>query len=246
MPDSLIIGYGVVLDDAGRVLLLRRRAHEELWPGSWWLPGDVTPLTEEPDDTVPRLFRHLLRQQIRAAYAHTVYGPDPSSGRHTIHNAYLVTVESALDGAPQDERNPFEAMEWWEIDTALAELPDQQAELLGTVVERLQEGWRFEDDTSLDALFDETGSPDAAIGSESPAALSPRHLTLVRLASRIAASHAIGRDADLDADLQEARSQGWSVVELEQIAALASELGRAASLDCAPASERTERTSRTT
>lgn len=237
MPDSLIIGYGVALDDAGRVLLLRRRAHEELWPGSWWLPGDVTPLSEEPDDTVPRLFRHLLRQQIRAAYAHTVYGPDPSSGRHTIHNAYLVTVESALDGAPQDERNPFDAMEWWAIDTALAELPDQQAELLGTVVERLQEGWRFEDDTSLDALFDETAPFDPAGLSEPPGALSPRDAALIRLASRIAASHAIGRDADLDADLQDARSQGWSAAELEQIAALASELGRAASLDCAPTSD---------
>ena len=79
MPESLIIGYGVVFDDAGRVLLLRRRQHDALWPGRWWLPGDVTPLSEEPDDTVPRLFEHLLRQRIRAGYAHTVYGEEPSS-----------------------------------------------------------------------------------------------------------------------------------------------------------------------
>ena len=34
MAESLIIGYGVVLDDGGRVMLLRRRAGESLWPGA--------------------------------------------------------------------------------------------------------------------------------------------------------------------------------------------------------------------
>ncbi|MCY3733593.1 MAG: hypothetical protein OXG42_04875, partial [Chloroflexi bacterium] len=129
MPESLIIGYGVVLDDDGRVMLLRRRAHEALWPDQWWLPGDVTPLDEEPDDTVPRLFEHLLRQRVRAAYAHTVYGEEPSSRRHTVHNAYVVTVEESLGGAPDDETNPFDAMEWWDVPAAVAELPEQQSEL---------------------------------------------------------------------------------------------------------------------
>ena len=159
MPQSLIIGYGVVFDDAGRVLLLRRRAHESLWPTHWWLPGDVTPLSEEPDDTVPRLFEHLFRQRVRAAYAHTVYGAEPSSGRHTVHNAYLVTVEESLDGAPKDETNPFEAIEWWEVPSAIAELPEQQAELLSTVVERLESGWEFTIDSTLDDLFAESEPP---------------------------------------------------------------------------------------
>lgn len=153
MPESLIIGYGVVFDEAGRVLLLRRRPHEALWPGRWWLPGDITPLSEEPDDTVPRIFEHLLRQRVRAGYAHTVYGEEPSSGRHTVHNAYAVTVEQALDGAPDDETNPFDAMEWWDVTSAVAELPEQQAELLSTVIERRASGWDLDADSTLDDLF---------------------------------------------------------------------------------------------
>ena len=159
MPESLIIGYGVVFDEAGRVLLLRRRSGESLWPGDWWLPGDTTPLSEEPDDTVPRIFEHLLRQRVRAGYAHTVYGEEPSSGRHTVHNAYVVTVEQALDGAPDDESNPFDAMEWWDVTSAVAELPEQQAELLSTVIERRASGWDFEADSTLDDLFAEPDSP---------------------------------------------------------------------------------------
>ncbi len=159
MPESLIIGYGVVFDEAGRVLLLRRRQREALWPGRWWLPGDVTPLSEEPDDTVPRIFKHLLRQRIRAGYAHTVTGEDPSTGGHAIHNAYVVTVEESIEGAPEDETNPFDAMEWWDVPSALAELPDQQAELLSTVVERRESGWDFEDDSSLENLFGELDTP---------------------------------------------------------------------------------------
>ena len=159
MPESLIIGYGVVFDDAGRVMLLRRRAHETLWPGQWWLPGDVTPLHEEPDDTVPRIFEHLLRQRVRAAYAHTVYGEEPSSGRHTVHNAYVVTVQESLDGAPEDETNPFDAMEWWDTTSAIAELPEPQAELLATIIERRESGWTFDDDSTLDDLFGEPDPP---------------------------------------------------------------------------------------
>ncbi len=240
MPESLIIGYGVVLDDADRVLLLRRRSHEELWPGVWWLPGDITPLSEEPDDTVPRIFEHLLRQRVRAAYAHTVYGPEPSSGRHTIHNAYLVTVESALDGAPRDETNPFDAMEWWDIDSAVSELPEQQAELLQTVVGGIQQGWDFEDDTSLDDLFAEP-SPTPTVASnvtaKSTVALSTRDTVLVRLAARVSASSALGMGLDVQEDLQAAQSHGWTLAELEQVGKLASELGRSASLDCGPTSD---------
>lgn len=162
MPESLIIGYGVVFDEAGRVLLLRRRSHEALWPGRWWLPGDTTPLSEEPDDTVPRIFEHLLRQRVRAGYAHTVYGEEPSSGRHTVHNAYVVTVEQALDGAPDDESNPFDAMEWWDATSAVAEVPEQQAELLSTVIERRASGWDFDADSTLDDLFAEPDSPPLA------------------------------------------------------------------------------------
>ena len=163
MPESLIIGYGVVFDDDGRVMLLRRRAHESLWPGQWWLPGDITPLEEEPDDTVPRLFEHLLRQRVRAAYAHTVYGEEPSSGRHVVHNAYVVTIEESLDGAPDDETNPFDAMEWWDVPSAVAELPESQAELLSTVLERLQSGWDFEAASTLDDLFGEPEPPPVSI-----------------------------------------------------------------------------------
>ena len=162
MTESLIIGYGVVFDEAGRVLLLRRRSGEPLWPGRWWLPGDVTPLSEEPDDTVPRIFEHLLRQRVRAGYAHTVYGEEPTSRRHTVHNAYVVTVDEALDGAPDEESNPFDAMEWWDLPAAVAELPEQQAELLSTVVERRDSGWDFEAGSTLDDLFAQPNSPHIA------------------------------------------------------------------------------------
>ena len=153
MAESLIIGFGVVFDDDGRVMLLRRRQSEQLWPGEWWLPGDVTPLEEEPDDTVPRIFEHLLRQRVRVSYAHTVYGEEPTSGRHTIHNGYVVTVEQALDSAPADETNPFDAMEWWDVSAAITELPERQSELLTAIIERVESGWDFDADSSFEALF---------------------------------------------------------------------------------------------
>ncbi len=196
MPPSLIIGYGVRFDDAGRVLLLRRRPQEPLWPGVWWLPGEVTPLYEEPDDTVPRLFAQLLRQRVRAAYAGTVYGEEPASGRHTVHNAYVVTVEAALDGAPSDETNPFDAMEWWDVAAALPELPPEQAELLTTVVERLEAGEQFEADSTLDDLF-----ADAEAAPQAP--LPERRHAQRRHAQRRAAGSALLAELTGQADFAE-------------------------------------------
>ncbi len=227
MPQSLILGYGVVFDEAGRVLLLRRRPGEALWPGAWWLPGDVTPLSEEPDDTVPRIFAHLLRQRVAAAYAHTVYGPEPSTDRHTIHNAYLVTVESSLDGAPDDESNPFDAMEWWDLPAAVAELPEPQAELLGTIAERLEQGWTFEDDAGLDDLFERLETPELAAQPDAAAQLAPRLEALVSLAL----CAALNQDAALERRLQSARDLGWSQAELQR----AIDLGRQASHGRQPA-----------
>ncbi|MDE2966196.1 MAG: hypothetical protein OXS30_01740 [Chloroflexota bacterium] len=231
MSESLIIGYGVAFDDAGRVLLLRRRSDQVLWPGQWWLPGDITPLSEEPDDTVPRIFQHLLRQRVRAGYAHTVYGDEPSSGRHTVHNAYVVRVEETLDGAPDDESNPFDAMEWWHVPSAVAELPEQQAELLATVIDRLESGWTFEDDTDLDDLFGRAEIEDPNSQNETPAPsplrLTPRVEALVRLAL----SAALDTGAALERDLQAARDQGWSPTELERTV----ELGQQASAGRPPA-----------
>ena len=221
MPESLIIGYGVVFDEAGRVLLLRRRASEALWPGRWWLPGDVTPLSEEPDDTVPRLFEHLLRQRVRAVYAHTVTGPEPSSGRHTVHNAYLVEAQSALDGAPDDETNPFDAMEWWDANAAIAELPVEQSNLLGAVLEKLESGWNFEAESDLDDLFDHAGVEE--VDDALRPALAPRLAALIR----VALSAASQSDAEAEHCLRAAREHGWSPPELE--AAL--KLGRAASVN---------------
>lgn len=229
MTASLIIGYGVVLDDDGRVMLLRRRSQEALWPGCWWLPGDVTPLSEEPDDTVPRLFEHLLRQRVRADYAHTVYGEEPASGRHTVHNAYLVSVEASLDGAPNDETNPFDAMEWWDVASAVAELPNQQAELLQTVVERLEQGWNFEGGADLDALFG--GSRDGAGLSEQTPVPSPGLEPRVEALVQLALGAALNPDAALERDLQAARDHGWSASELQR----AVELGRLASANRPPA-----------
>lgn len=231
MPESLIIGYGVVLDDDGRVMLLRRRAHEALWPGQWWLPGDVTPLDEEPDDTVPRLFEHLLRQRVRAAYAHTVYGEEPSSGRHTVHNAYVVTVEESLDGAPDDETNPFDAMEWWEPKSAVRELPSAQAALLTTVIERLEAGWNFDTDSTLDQLFGDMETEAHREPNEVAAQSKVRLPTRVESLVRLALHAAMDTGTDLEPDLQAAREQGWSPSELEQ----AVELGRQARASRPPA-----------
>ena len=170
MAESLIIGYGVVFDDDGRVLLLRRRQSEQLWPGQWWLPGDVTPLEEEPDDTVPRVFEHLLRQRVRVSYAHTVYGEEPTSGRHTIHNGYVVTVEQALDPAPADETNPFDAMEWWDVSAAITELPERQSELLTAIIERVESGWDLDADSSLETLFGGDEDSDVSVPNATHAA----------------------------------------------------------------------------
>ncbi len=222
MAQSLIIGYGIVLDDAGRVLLLRRRPHDPLWPGQWWLPGDVTPLSEEPDDTVPRLFQQLLRQQVRVAYAHTVTANEPSSGRHSVHNGYLVTAQEALNGAPDDESNPFDDSQWWTAAEAVAALPDPQAELLATILERLNSGWTFEDDSGLDDLFAEPKAPTPA---------QPSLAANVEALLRLAVNAAANQEANLDTDLQAARDHGWSWSELQQ----AIELARQASISRPPA-----------
>ena len=216
MPESLIIGYGISLDSEDRVLLLRRRDGESLWPGQWWLPGDVTPLSEDPDETVPRVFEHLLRQRVRASYGHTVYGEEPSSGRHAVHNAYLVAGSDALDPAPADEVNPFDAMEWWSIESALNELPQEQALLLWTVIERRNAGWDFDDNSSFGALFDDDSTDPS--GDQSP--LPPRVQSLIRLAT-FAALH---DEAGLQVALDTASGHGWSEAEIEHALAIASAL----------------------
>lgn len=155
MADALIIGYGVRFDDEGRVLLLHRRADRPPWSDRWWLPGDATPLTEEPDATVPRVFAHLLRQDVTAGYMETVFGEEPQSGRHTVHNGYLVTLRGALDPQPDDEANPFDAAQWFTREEALAELPSEQAALLRAAIELDEAGIAPEPAGDPDALFAE-------------------------------------------------------------------------------------------
>ena len=155
MPDALIIGYGVTFDDDGRVLLLHRRPEHPPWADHWWLPGDVTPLTEEPDATVPRIFEHLMRQRVAAGFIATIFGEEPETGRHTVHNAYRVTVIGALDSQPQDETNPFDAAEWYGPEQALAVLPSEQAALLKTALDLDAAGVVREPAGNLDALFAE-------------------------------------------------------------------------------------------
>lgn len=155
MADALIIGYGVQFDAEGRVLLLHRRADRPPWANLWWLPGDVTPLSEEPDATVPRLFAHLLRQEIEIGFVETVFGEEPQTGRHTVHNGYLVTLRGALDPQPDDESNPFDAMQWFGREEALAELPSEQAALLRGAIALDEQGAAPVPPADLDALFGE-------------------------------------------------------------------------------------------
>ncbi len=155
MADALIIGYGVRFDDEGRVLLLHRRADRPPWSDRWWLPGDATPLTEEPDATVPRVFAHLLRQDVSAGYVETVFGEEPQSGRHAVHNGYLVTLRGALEPQPDDETNPFDAAQWFTREEALAELPSEQAALLRAAIELDEAGIAPEPPKDPDALFAE-------------------------------------------------------------------------------------------
>ena len=155
MSDALIIGYGVQFDAEGRVLLLHRRADRPPWADCWWLPGDVTPLSEEPDATVPRVFAHLLRQEVAIGFVETVFGEEPLTGRHTVHNGYLVTPRVALDPQPDDETNPFDAMQWFGREEALAELPSEQAALLRAAIALDEQGVAPEPPADLDALFGE-------------------------------------------------------------------------------------------
>ena len=182
-----IIGYGIRFDEAGRVLLLRRRESAPPWPGRWWLPGDVTPADEEPDDTVPRVFRDLLRQRASTAYLATVTGEDPQSGRHTVHNAYLVTGADALDPQPEDEANPFDAMEWHGSEAALAELPREQAALLRAALEQAELGIAPGPAPTLDEVFEEPAGAAMEL-LQRPEGLSPREMALVEYAYLLGAS----------------------------------------------------------
>lgn len=171
MSDALIIGYGVQFDAEGRVLLLHRRADRPPWADLWWLPGDVTPLSEEPDATVPRLFAHLLRQEVAIGFVETIFGEEPQSGRHTVHNGYLVTPRGALDPQPDDETNPFDAMQWFGRNEALAELPSEQAALLRAAIALDEQGVAPEPPADLDALF---GEPPAETGQPAASAAETR------------------------------------------------------------------------
>ena len=180
MESAQIIGYGIRIDDQGRVLLLRRRGSAPPWPGRWWLPGDVTPREEEPDDTVPRVFRDLLRQEITAGYAGTVTGNDPDSGRHVVHNAYRVLEAEPIPDQPDDEGNPFDAMEWYRPEAALSELPPEQAALLRAALEHPELGTEAEPIPPLDALFEQQQPPRPE--HELPERLSPREMALAEYA----------------------------------------------------------------
>lgn len=153
MSDALIIGYGVQFDESGRVLLLHRRADHPPWADHWWLPGGATPLTEEPDATVPRLFAQLLRQRVAAAFIETVFGEEPGTGRHVVHNAYRVSLLGALDPQPPDETNDFDAAEWYEPPQALALLPPEQAALLNKTLEYEAAGVIPDAPGDVEALF---------------------------------------------------------------------------------------------
>ena len=174
MADALIIGYGVQFDAEGRVLLLHRRADRPPWADLWWLPGDVTPLSEEPDATVPRLFAHLLRQEVEIGFVETVFGEEPQTGRHTVHNGYLVTLRGALDPQPDDESNPFDAMQWFGREEALAELPSEQAALLRGAISLDEQGAAPEPPTDLDALFGEPPAQPAQPGMPAAETRLPR------------------------------------------------------------------------
>ena len=214
MPDALIIGYGASFDAAGRVLLLHRRPDHPPWAGQWWLPGGITPLSEEPDATVPRLFADLLRQQVSAAYIDTVFGQEPLSGRHTVHNGYRVHVEHTLGAQPPDETNPFDSAQWFSADQALAELPAEQASLLRSAIEREAGGearTAEQQHVDLDALFE--ALEGAAAAPSDPLSARDRALLVY------AVETALGRPA---ADSRAAALvHGLSSTQLDAAAALA-------------------------
>lgn len=213
MGAAQIIGYGVQFDAGGRVLLLRRRAAAPPWAGAWWLPGSVTPRDEEPDETVPRVFASLLRQRATVGYLETVSGPDPQSGRHTVHNGYRVLSCKALEGQPEDERNEFDAAEWHEPAAALAVLPAEQGALLRAAIEQAELGIEPEPIAPLDDLFDEGAEP-AAHG------LSGRERALLDLALKLGAG-----TGDPAAACREASAAGLSGADVEFAVRRAAALG---------------------
>lgn len=214
MASAQIIGYGIRFD-GGRVLLLRRRESEPPWPGRWWLPGDVTPADEEPDDTVPRVFRDLLRQRAATAYLATVTGEDPQSGRYTVHNGYLVTDTEAIDLQPPDEANPFDAMEWFDMDNAQIELPHAQADLLREALKQQALGVAPDPGPTLDDVFEEpTGAAMELL--RRPEGLSPREMALVEYAYLLGAG---GPLEAVEEAMFEVLSEGVPKGEIERMRA---------------------------
>ena len=214
MASAQIIGYGIRFD-GGRVLLLRRRESEPPWPGRWWLPGDVTPSDEEPDDTVPRVFRDLLRQRAATAYLATVTGEDPQSGRHTVHNGYLVTDTEAIDLQPPDEANPFDAMEWFDMDNAQIELPRAQAELLREALKQRALGAAPDPGPTLDEVFEEPSGAAMEL-LRRPEGLSPREMALVEYAYLLGAG---GPIEAVEEAMFEVLSEGVPKGEIERMRA---------------------------
>ncbi len=54
MTDRLIIAKSFVLDDNGKILVLRRSITDQRRPLTWDLPGGIVELDEDPDKAVAR------------------------------------------------------------------------------------------------------------------------------------------------------------------------------------------------
>ena len=112
---ALIVGYGVVQSTDGRVLLLHRKEGSPPWADRWWLPGGPTLAEEDVDDTVPRVLLQGLGLSLGGVrFVETVFGEEPETGRHTIHNIYAVDerVEAKAETPLLRLEGPFDAVEW--------------------------------------------------------------------------------------------------------------------------------------
>ena len=139
MAESLIIGYGVVFDEAGRILLLRRRTNQELWPGrggclatSRRCPRSrTTPFPASSSTCCANAFAPATRT------------------RSTAKSRQAAGIPSTTPTSPRSRKrsmerpmtSPIPSTPWnGGTSSAIAELPEQQAELLSTVIERRDVG----------------------------------------------------------------------------------------------------------
>jgi 8-oxo-dGTP diphosphatase len=119
-----IAAYGVICDEAGRLLLVRASKVSD-YPGRWFLPGGGVRHGEHPETTVVREVREETGLQVAVGRLLRV-GSDVDqlrAGILTLHTVRLVYAARVIGGGLRNERSGTSDLARWCAIQACRQLP---------------------------------------------------------------------------------------------------------------------------